>query len=229
MRTFSWSGVDYYSIDLSKDGDSKPPAASCDVRWAIRPCSKRRARTSAGGVFGLISGLIPERSALSASGGRAFGYAGPDVIGPARSAVRRPRKRVRPAIGLDAPDSRVRKRRQRPITESSAQPRRTLTVVRKESQVASSLWSDANGGVPRGGGLSFGLSCPRSSAFAGARLALHTAGKATSEPAWISICRLGKRVGFTPSRVRIPHPPPRAAIDVSASTRNDDRLALKRP
>jgi hypothetical protein len=57
-------------------------------------------------------------------------------------------------------------------------------------------------------GLSFGLSCSRSwRSVSVRRIALHAQAK-TGGLAWTSVCKFGKRVGFTPSRVRIPHPPP---------------------
>jgi hypothetical protein len=55
--------------------------------------------------------------------------------------------------------------------------------------------------------LSSSLSCQRSSVFTERLRSTPTAAATPGGRSGTSVRGLGKRVGFTPSRVRIPHPP----------------------
>ena len=112
---------------------------------------------------------------------------------------------VRQARGPDPIDDHVFEMRPRTQyrTRQRQFPRRGPSGLR---QPAASLAVSVH--CPEIFGLSFGLSCSRSwRSVSVRRIALQAQAK-TCGLAWTSVCKFGKRVGFTPSRVRIPHPPP---------------------
>ncbi len=84
---------------------------------------------------------------------------------------------------------------------SSCSRRRVNDAPRRPQSVFASRWSTQHRG------LSSSLSCCRSRLSAEVRTALAQSQMTVSRRSGTGQCGLGKRVGFTPSRVRISHPP----------------------